>query len=159
MNDTQQEESPPQTLPFTCKRCGKSFAKPQALTMHTVRMHTHRTKIQRAAYAAKRAYRTQQEIDRARAQSRKHNAAYRARNIAQGLTATGKTPKRLPARGTPEYRARLSQAMKASWAKRVKRKTNYVWPLPDTDNLQNTDALPRIKFCPHCGNNLEKHLQ
>src|SRR5215471_12459205 len=61
-----------------CQHCDKGFSSAQALTMHVIRMHTHREKATKAAVAASR-----------RAKSRIYNANYRARNIAKGLDARG----------------------------------------------------------------------
>jgi hypothetical protein len=103
---------------FRCSRCGKAFPKIQGLTMHTVRVHTHRFPKQ---------YTPEEKKERKRAYNRRYARMVRERKQAQGLTVRGYKPRR---RFTPYVLHRETPEQPA----------------------------PTIKYCPHCGNSLEKYL-
>jgi hypothetical protein len=88
---TQSEDKP---YPCTYAGCGRGFDSPQALSMHTVRMHTHRFPIRKTKAQAQEA-------------KRELNRRIRERNIAKGLTGGGK-PRKVPYRPHPNRRVGIT---------------------------------------------------
>lgn len=76
---------------FACDypSCGRSFDSPQGLSMHKVRVHTHRF--------GRNPMKTREQILQGK---RDYNKRLRQRNIAMGLTSSGQ-PRKMPLRKSP----------------------------------------------------------
>lgn len=143
---------------FECHRCGKNFDKPQALAMHTVRMHTHREKASMAAAKAMSARARAQRIALGNKPFPSQTSEYKKAKYRERVERWRKQG--LNAHGDPFKNNAISRGLRKARGvitpkRSPKRTTPFVWPLPGTPNL---DAVPNIKFCPHCGTNIEKHL-
>jgi hypothetical protein len=141
----------PEGFVCTWKDCDKPgpFKNAMALRMHVIRKHTHQWSTTNNLIPG--GGRKAQPKKGTKAYRKEKYEAQKLRWRAQGLTAQGK----------PFKNSAISIAMRQHHAQRGTataglKPRHYVWPLPGTTD--NLDAAPRIKFCPHCGSNLEKHL-
>jgi len=194
-----------------CGYCGKGFNKKTALTMHVIRMHTHKEESERAMRKSVRAKSIARNPSVAQLsrneKQRRYNAEYRARNLARGLTTAGKPRKqRYHQKGSTEERIPFWKTREARRASYRKQRDKY-WKMgldargnpfsgkpgrnakyrgvPRTPGdrglgrkerrsikpfvfrkedavsnhvAENPGAQDTIRFCPHCGHNIEKYL-
>jgi len=138
----------PRTYPCEHPGCEAGFNTKQALTMHTVRMHTHRDLAsKRSGEATKRRWSELPKRipkSKTKAYTRQKYREYRDRCYAKGLSAQGKP---FASSGHMKQFRRVTKA----------NTRHYAWPLMEPEKTPQATATA-IKFCPHCGHNLEKHL-
>lgn len=164
-------------LPVPCRKsdCTRRFKSNAAESMHYLRIHGK-------GWDTGQNFRSKgktedQIIAHRKAQQRKHNKAYRERNLARGLTASGKvrqTP--LYASQTSAYKKRKyreqrdryhslglnahGQPFKPGYGPRPTTMSNgprprnpvFVYPTPKADETPGHEAVTHtMKHCPECG--------
>jgi len=139
------------------------FKSKQALNMHTMRVHTLAGR-QGAMWASKRKPASKPDAVRELflEKKRAYNKTLRDKNIAQGLTSTGKIRKRSIPGGavrTPSLWTTDRNEYKRQWYQKKKAEKNLiriVYPDP-RDTEQPSEQNKPMNYCPECGHNLEQY--
>jgi predicted RNA-binding Zn-ribbon protein involved in translation (DUF1610 family) len=144
-----------EAMPFKCPKCPKRFTSKAGLTMHNMRVHTQNTGYkwkQSKSHNWDTSILEKQRLARRRAYQQKLRARYKT----QGKDSRG-YPKDTVDRNkwTPERMAKFQATMRKKALS--KQRIQIVYPKPG-ETVTPDKVTSTIRFCPHCGNNLEKHL-
>jgi hypothetical protein len=159
------ENTDTNTIPplHICPQCGKGFSSAQGLRMHNARVHT---KTLGTGYKWKGEASEQERLERRRAYQKKLRARYyrQGKNSRGEAMPPGWTPLKRRKRTTPPWTAERHVRHLAKYPQqpRGKERIQIVYPDPRDIDLQKvaqqvTRAV--IRFCPYCGENIEKQIK